>query len=78
MPQAMKPEVDPRKYVRLAAELRRQIAEGTLRPGQSTPSITRLAAERGWARGTCAEALQKLEGEGLLTRIPGLGYHVTR
>ena len=76
MPQTMNPDADPRKYVRLAAELQRQIAEGMLQPGQSVPSVTRLAAERGWARGTCAGALQTLEDERLLTRIPGLGYYV--
>jgi DNA-binding GntR family transcriptional regulator len=71
------PEGDPRKYVRLAAELRMQIEEGGLPAGHPVPSITRLAAERGWARGTCAGALQLLAEQGLLRRVPGLGYYVT-
>ena len=64
--------------MRLAALLRRQIAEGTLVPGMPTPSITTLSQQYGHARQTCAKALHTLEDEGLLTRIPGLGYYVTR
>jgi DNA-binding GntR family transcriptional regulator len=63
--------------VRLAAQLRREIAEGTLAPGMPTPSITTLSQRYGHARQTCAKALRMLEDEGLLTRIPGLGYYVT-
>jgi DNA-binding GntR family transcriptional regulator len=67
---------DPRAYVRLAALVRKQIADGALKPGQSTPSITRLSKEYGHALPTCGKALRVLEGEGLVTRIPGLGYYV--
>ena len=70
-------ESDPRAYVRLAARLRREIAEGKLAPGMPTPSITTLSQEYGHARQTCAKALHTLQEEGLLTRIPGLGYYVT-
>jgi DNA-binding GntR family transcriptional regulator len=38
--------MDPRAYVRLAAMLRQQIADGTLQPGGRTPSLTRLSHER--------------------------------
>ena len=69
-------ESDPRAYVRLAALLRREIAEGTLTPGMPTPSITTLSQQYGHARQTCAKALRVLEDEGLLVRIPGLGYYV--
>lgn len=67
---------DPRAYVRLAAIVRRQITEGVLGSGQPAPSITRLSQEHGHARPTCGKALRVLEGEGLLARIPGLGYYV--
>jgi len=70
-------ESDPRAYVRLAARLRREIAEGILAPGMPTPSITTLSQQYGHARQTCAKALRTLEDEGLLTRIPGLGYYVS-
>jgi len=56
--------------------VRRQIAEGTLAPGMPTPSITTLSQQYGHARQTCAKALRTLEDEGLLVRIPGLGYYV--
>jgi GntR family transcriptional regulator len=67
---------DPRAYVRLANLLRQQIADGTLQPGQPTPSVTTLTQEHGIARQTAAKALRLLETEGLVTRIPGLGYYV--
>jgi DNA-binding GntR family transcriptional regulator len=70
------PEDDPRKYVRLAAELRRQIEDGTLQPGQAAPSITALAADRRWARQTCARAFQVLAAEGLVTFWQGVGYYI--
>jgi len=63
--------------VRLAARLRREIAEGKLTPGMPTPSITTLSQQYGHARQTCAKALRTLEDEGLLTHVPGLGYYVT-
>jgi DNA-binding GntR family transcriptional regulator len=69
-------ESDPRAYVRLAAILRKEISEGTLGVGKPTPSITTLSQQYGHARQTCAKALRLLEEEGLLTRVPGLGYYV--
>jgi DNA-binding GntR family transcriptional regulator len=68
---------DPRAYVRIAAAVRRQITSGDLAAGQPVPSITVLVQEHGVARQTAAKALRMLETEGLLRRIPGLGYYVT-
>jgi DNA-binding transcriptional regulator YhcF (GntR family) len=46
-------------------------------PGDRAPSITALAAEQGgWARQTCAKALQALEAERFPVRVPGLGYFI--
>jgi DNA-binding GntR family transcriptional regulator len=70
-------ESDPRAYVRITDRLRREIAEGTYAPGTPAPSITTLCKEYGHARQTCARALRTLEAEGLLTRVPGLGYYVS-
>jgi GntR family transcriptional regulator len=67
---------DPRAYIRLAAMVRRQITDGVLKPGQPAPPITRISQEYGHARLTCGKALRLLEHEGLVTRIPGLGYCV--
>jgi DNA-binding GntR family transcriptional regulator len=62
----------------MAARLRRQISEGTLAAGMPAPSITTLSQQYGHARQTCARALRVLAGEGLVVRIPGLGYHVAQ
>lgn len=78
MPATRADQADSRAYVRLAAIVRLQIIDGTLGPGQPAPSITRLSQEHGHARPTCGKALRMLEGEGFLTRIPGLGYYVNR
>lgn len=67
---------DPRAYRRLAALIRQQIGDGTLQPGRPAPFITSLSQEHGHARQTCSKALRILEDEGLLARIPGLGYYV--
>jgi DNA-binding GntR family transcriptional regulator len=72
----MNPQADPRKYICMATALRAQIEDGTLRPGDRAPSIAALAAEHGGARQTVAKALRMLEAEGLIFRVPGLGYHV--
>ena len=68
---------DPRAYIRMAALIRAQIAEGTLQPGDPTPSVYRLVQDHGHARQTCAKALRLLVDEGLAHRIPGLGYYIT-
>ncbi len=75
-PQDTDPQFEPRKYMQLANMLRQNIKDKTLAPGDRVPSITELAAERGWARQTCAQALHALEDEGLLHLVPGLGYHI--
>ena len=63
--------------MRLAADVRKAIAEGTYPPGSPTPSITTLSQQSGHARQTCSKALNVLVDEGLLIRYPGLGYYVT-
>ena len=68
---------DPRAYVRIAADLRGAILDGTYPPGTPAPSITTLSQQHGHARQTCAKALVLLVEEGFLARWPGLGYYVT-
>jgi DNA-binding GntR family transcriptional regulator len=68
---------DPRAYVRIADQVRQQIIAGQLEPGQPVPSITTLTQGHGVARQTAAKALQLLESEGLVYRVPGLGYYVS-
>lgn len=67
---------DPRVYVRIAAQLRKEIEEGKLTPGDPVPSITTLVQEHGIARETAAHALHVLENEGYVHRFPGKGYYV--
>jgi len=69
-------EADPWPHVRLATRLRKEILNGALAPGRPVPSITTFSREFGHARPTCGKALQLLEQEELLIRVPGLGYHV--
>lgn len=68
---------DPRLYVRLAALLRKQIANGVFTDGGRLPSINDLCDEYRLSRQTAGKALRMLEREGLIHRVPGLGYHVS-
>ena len=61
---------DPRAYVRLAALLRDQLA-----PGEPLPPIRELHAKHGHSRQTMGKAPRILEEEGLIYRVPGLGYY---
>lgn len=63
-------------YQQLAALLRAQIADGTLRPNRPIPSITSLTQEHGIARGTAVKAVQLLVDEGLVHAVPGRGMYV--
>jgi GntR family transcriptional regulator len=60
---------DQRAYVRLAALLRRQLA-----PGKPLPAIGDLRRQHGHSRQTVGKALAILQEEGLIYRVPGLGY----
>jgi len=62
--------------MRIAAEVRQGLSEGRWQPGQPVPSITTLSQDYGVARQTAAKVLRLLEDEGLIERIPGLGYYV--
>jgi DNA-binding transcriptional regulator YhcF (GntR family) len=57
------------KYARVAAAVRRQIADGTLRPGQPVPSGAALSRVTGYSTLTCRRALRVLVADGVL--VPG-------
>ena len=57
------------KYLRVAAAIRRQIEDGTLRPGQPAPSGAELSRAFGFSTLTCRKALRALIADGLL--VPG-------
>ena len=58
------------KYARVAAAVRNQIADGTLRPGQPAPSGAALSRLTGYSTLTCRKALRLLTAEGVLTPGP--------
>jgi len=72
----MASQSDPRQYIRLATFLRGQVRSGKLTPGSRVTSITVLCREHQTSRRTAGRAMQILEDEGLLVRVPGLGYFV--
>ncbi|MEV0086843.1 GntR family transcriptional regulator [Saccharopolyspora sp. NPDC050642] len=64
------------RYLAIAAELRRRIAQGEPAPGAKVPSTRRIAAEWGVAAATAAKALAALRQEGLIRAEPRSGYVV--
>jgi DNA-binding transcriptional regulator YhcF (GntR family) len=58
------------KYARVAAAVRGQIADGTLRPGQPAPSGAALSRITGFSTLTCRRALRALVADGILTPGP--------
>src|SRR5690348_14657365 len=61
------------KYARVAAAVKDQIADGTLRPGQSAPSGAALSRVTGYSTLTCRRALRVLIEDGVL--LPGPSRH---
>src|SRR5262245_18375590 len=55
------------KYARVAASVLRQIADGTLRPGEPSPSGAALSRVTGYSTLTCRKALRQLIADGLLS-----------
>lgn len=64
-------------YRRVAADLRRSIAEGEAKPGQRLPPARDLAAVAGVNQNTMFRALRHLREEGLLEFRRGRGIVVT-
>lgn len=54
------------KYVRVAASIRTQIADGALQPGEPAPSGAALARATGFSALTCRKALSTLINDGVL------------
>jgi GntR family transcriptional regulator len=72
------PQPDPRAYMQLAALIRDQIASGILAPGGRLPSIAVLRRQHGHSRQTVGKAMRILAHEGLIYRVPGLGYYISQ
>lgn len=65
------------RYLQVAAELRREIAEGKAKPGQRLPPARDLAAVMGVNQNTMFRALRELRDEGILEFRRGRGISVT-
>lgn len=61
----------------IAAQLRKAILAGELRPGEHLAQ-ERIAADYGTSRNPVREALRQLENEGLVTLVPHSGARVAR
>ena len=65
------------RYLRVAAELRREIADGEVGPGERLPPARDLSAVMGVNQNTMFRALRVLRDEGLLEFRRGRGISVT-
>ena len=63
----------PPPYRRIAAEIRRRIDVGELRPGDAVPSARQITREHGVAIATATKVLAVLREEGLVLTRPGAG-----
>lgn len=61
----------PKTSELIAAQLRRQVVRGTVKPGDKLPPETRLMEQFGVSRPTIREAFRILETEGLIVVRPG-------
>ncbi|WP_052851970.1 GntR family transcriptional regulator [Streptomyces avicenniae] len=64
------------RYQRIADDLRQQIADGLLSPGDRLPSEQRLATQYGVGLPTVRQAIALLEGEGLVDKRHGRGTFI--
>jgi len=64
------------RYIQLASLFRRRIQSGQWNVGQQIPTVEELADECGVARATIRQALDLLEGEGLIQRFRAKGTFV--
>jgi DNA-binding GntR family transcriptional regulator len=64
------------QYQVVAADLRRSIELGEIRPGDALPSESALARWYSISRGTARHALAELEGAGLVETVHGKGRYV--
>ncbi len=64
-------------YIRLAREIRNDIEEGRLLPGQRMPTVRDMCLKSGLSAGTVRQAYGLLQTEGLIELTPGRGTFVS-
>lgn len=71
----MSPRIERAKppYQQIADHLRSEIRNGSLRDGETVPSVRQLASAWDVAQGTARSALTLLRTEGLVVGVPGTG-----
>ncbi len=75
-PAAQHPLANQRLSDQLAADLRRQIEDGVVQPGQRLPTEQALAAQYAVSRTVVREAVSRLRSSGLLVARQGAGMFV--
>ena len=63
-------------YEQITAQIKGQIMNGSLKPGEALPSMRLLAKELRISVITTKRAYEELEREGFLTTVPGKGCFV--
>ena len=71
------PDSDIPRYEQLAAILRGQIEDGTIRQRRPLPSKKVLMQQLGVSAGTVERALNVLRDAGMIRTVKGLGLYVT-
>ena len=66
------------RYVKLAEQLRLQIAQNVLKPGDQLPSFTEMKVRYGVSQNTLERTNAMLEKDGLIVRVPGRGTFVAQ
>ena len=64
------------RYLQVAADLRREIGDGEIKPGERLPPARDLAAVTGVNQNTMFRALRELRDEGILEFRRGRGISV--
>jgi GntR family transcriptional regulator len=64
-------------YLQIVEQVKRMAASGTIRPGDSLPTIRALAEQVRLNRNTVAKAYSELEREGVIETVSGKGCFLT-
>lgn len=68
----------PPAYLRIAAQIRERVADGTYRPDSRLPGIRQLAVEHQVSEIVIRQVMRLLVQEGLIRAVPGSGHYVRR